>query len=256
MYSEHINNIQIKRYIMQNHQHTDTQAASNHKPTIVLVHGAFADGSTWNQVLKLLHAEGFNTIAVQNPLSSLDDDVIAAQRVLNRVEGSVVLVGHSWGGMVITEAGQHESVKSLVYVAAFAPAVGESIVDLGQGLPAPSGFAHLVSDQDGFLTLSLEGIEQHLAQDLNDSVQTQLMYATQTPIRARNFEEKVNAAAWKVKPSTYIISEDDYMLQPELQKKMAERMSANITTLKASHVPHLSQAAEVAKVIIEAASKV
>jgi len=109
---------------MQNHQHTDTQAASNHKPTIVLVHGAFADGSTWNQVLKLLHAEGFNTIAVQNPLSSLDDDVIAAQRVLNRVEGPVVLVGHSWGGMVITEAGQHESVKSLVYVAAFAPAVG------------------------------------------------------------------------------------------------------------------------------------
>lgn len=237
---------------MQNHQnHTDMQ----NKPTIVLVHGAFADGSTWNPVIQLLHAEGFNTIAVQNPLSSLDDDVLATQRVLNRVEGPIILVGHSWGGMVVTEAGQHESVKSLVYVAAFAPAVGESIVDLGQGLPAPSGFAHLVSDQDGFLTLSLEGIEQHLAQDLKNPIQTQLMYATQTPVRARNFEEKANTAAWKVKPSSYIISEDDSMLQPELQKKMAERMSANITSLKASHTPHLSQPDEVVKVIIEAALK-
>ncbi|MEF9956015.1 MAG: alpha/beta hydrolase [Acinetobacter sp.] len=235
---------------MQNHQHhTDTQI----KPTIVLVHGAFADGSTWNPVIQRLQAEGFNTIAVQNPLSSLDDDVLATQRVLNRVEGPVVLVGHSWGGMAVTEAGQHPSVKALVYVAAFAPAVGESIVDLGQDLPAPSGFAHLVSDQEGFLTLSLEGIEQHLAQDLHNPTQTQLMYATQTPIRAQNFEEKAKAAAWEVKPSSYIISEHDGMLQPELQKKMAARISAKITTLNASHVPHLSQPAEVVKVIIEAA---
>ncbi|MEG1155230.1 MAG: alpha/beta hydrolase [Acinetobacter sp.] len=239
---------------MQNH--SAVQIQSINKPTIVLVHGAFADGSTWSQVIQLLQVEGFNTIAVQNPLSSLDDDVLATQRVLNRIEGPIVLVGHSWGGMVVTEAGQHESVKSLVYVAAFAPSVGESIVDLGQYFPAPSGFAHLVSDQKGFLTLSLEGIEQHLAQDLKNPAQTQLMYATQTPIRAGNFEEKANAAAWKVKPSAYIISTDDEMLQPELQKKMAERMSANITSLKASHVPHLSQPAEVVKVIIEAALKV
>ncbi len=239
---------------MQNH--SDIQVIATNMPTIVLVHGAFADGSTWNQVIQLLQAEGFNTIAVQNPLSSLDDDILATQRVLNRVEGPVILVGHSWGGMVITEAGQHESVKSLVYVAAFAPSVGESIVDLGQDFPAPSGFAHLVSDQEGFLTLSLEGIEQHLAQDLNNQVQTQLMYATQTPIHAKNFEEKAKTAAWKIKSSSYIISEDDNMLQPELQKKMAERMSAKTTTLKASHVPHLSQPAEVAKVIIKAALSV
>ncbi|OJU88449.1 MAG: hypothetical protein BGO19_04530 [Acinetobacter sp. 38-8] len=235
---------------------SDIQVIATNMPTIVLVHGAFADGSTWNQVIQLLQAEGFNTIAVQNPLSSLDDDILATQRVLNRVEGPVILVGHSWGGMVITEAGQHESVKSLVYVAAFAPSVGESIVDLGQDFPAPSGFAHLVSDQEGFLTLSLEGIEQHLAQDLNNQVQTQLMYATQTPIHAKNFEEKAKTAAWKIKSSSYIISEDDNMLQPELQKKMAERMSAKTTTLKASHVPHLSQPAEVAKVIIKAALSV
>ncbi|MFM6907131.1 MAG: alpha/beta fold hydrolase [Acinetobacter tjernbergiae] len=239
---------------MQNH--SDVQIIATNKPTIVLVHGAFADGSTWNQVIQLLQAEGFNTIAVQNPLSSLDDDVLATQRVLNRIEGPVILVGHSWGGMVITEAGQHESVKSLVYVAAFAPAVGESIVALGQDLPTPSGFAHLISDQEGFLTLSLEGIEEHLAQDLHNSTQIRLMYATQTPIRAGNFQEKVNTAAWKGKPSSYIISENDSMLQPDLQTKMAERMSATITSLNASHVPHLSQPAEVAKVIIEAALEV
>lgn len=239
---------------MQNH--SAVQIPSINKPTIVLVHGAFSDGSTWNQVIQLLHAEGFNTIAVQNPLSSLDDDVLATQRVLNRIEGSVILVGHSWGGMVITEAGQHESVKSLVYIAAFAPSVGESIVDLGQDLPTPSGFAHLISDQDGFLTLSLEGIQEHLAQDIHNPIQTQLMYATQTPIRASNFQEKANAAAWKEKPTSYIISENDSMLQPDLQIKMAERMSASITSLNASHVPHLSQPNEIVKVIIESALKI
>ncbi|KAA8731481.1 alpha/beta hydrolase [Acinetobacter qingfengensis] len=229
------------------------KALAEIKATIVFVHGAFSDGSTWNKVIELLQKEGLDVISVQNPLTSLTDDILATQRILNAQDRPIILVGHSWAGMVITEAGQHESVKTLVYVAAFAPSVGQSVVDLGKDFPAPSGFDHLNSDKDGFLTLTLEGIEQHLAQDLSISAQTKLMYATQGPIQAKNFEEKVSTAAWETKPSYYIISENDNMLQPELQKQMAEKISANTFSLKASHVPHLSQPEEVAKVILDAA---
>lgn len=163
----------------------------------------------------------------------------------------MVLVGHSWGGVAITEAGQHASVKALVYVAAFAPSEGQSVVDLSKDYPTPSGFSHLIADKDGFLTLSLEGVENHLAPDVPHD-QTRLMAATQTPVRAKNFEEKVTVVAWKTRPSWYVVSEQDRMIQPALQQAMAEKIFARVVSLPTGHAPHLSQPAEVADVIAEA----
>lgn len=230
-------------------------AAEKAQPTIVLVHGAFADGSTWNQVIPLLQDQGMNVIAVQNPLSSLADDVTATRRVLDAQTGPVVLVGHSWGGVAVTEAGTHDKVKALVYVAAFAPSAGQSVVDVSKDYPTPSGFSHIVADKDGFLTLTLEGVQKHLAQDV-PAPQTQLMFATQTPIRGKNFEEKISVPAWQTKPSWYVVSTHDYMLQPALQVAMAQKISARVTTLQAGHAPHLSQPAEIARVILDAANHV
>src|SRR5215471_10010876 len=119
------------------------------KPTVVLVHGAFADGSTWNKVIPLLQAKGLQVVSVQNPLTSLGDDVAATRRVLDMQTGPVVLVGNSWGGVVISEAGQHERVKSLVYVAAFAPSEGQSVTDMSKDYPTPLGFNHIVADKGG-----------------------------------------------------------------------------------------------------------
>ncbi|MEZ0188497.1 alpha/beta fold hydrolase [Ralstonia solanacearum] len=226
-------------------------AADNQKPTVVLVHGAFADGSAWNKVIPILQEKGLKVVAVQNPLTSLADDVAATRRVLDMQTGPVVLVGHSWGGAVITEAGQHDSVKSLVYVAAFTPSEGQSVADLTKDYPTPSGFAHIVADKEGFLTLSPEGVEKHLAQDL-PAEETKLMAATQGPVCAKNFEQKVAAAAWKTKPSWYIVSEQDHMIQPALQAAMATKISAHVLSLPAGHAPHLSRPAEVANVILAA----
>ena len=152
------------------------------KTTVVLVHGAFADGSSWNKVIPRLHAKGLKVISVQNPLTSLADDVAATRRVLDVQTGPVVLVGHSWGGMVITEIGNHPRVKSLVYVASFAPAVGQSIVDMTKDYPTASGLAHVVADKEGFVTMTFEGISKHFAQDIPDA-EARLVAATQGPIR-------------------------------------------------------------------------
>ncbi|MTV36508.1 alpha/beta fold hydrolase [Duganella radicis] len=226
-------------------------AADTQKPTVVLVHGAFVDGSIWNKVITRLEAKGLHVVAVQNPLTSLADDVAATRRVLDMQTGPVVLVGNSWGGVVITEAGMHERVKSLVYVAAFAPAEGQSITTLSQGYPTPSGFAHLVADKEGFLTLSLEGVQKHLAQFV-PVAETRMMAATQVPVRGLNFQEKVSAAAWKTKPSWYLVSEQDHMIAPELQKAMARNISARTVSLPADHTPHVSRPDDVANLILDA----
>jgi pimeloyl-ACP methyl ester carboxylesterase len=218
----------------------------------VLVHGAFADGSSWNRVIARLQAKRLEVVAVQNPLTSLADDVAATRRVLDMQTGPVVLVGHSWGGMVITEAGAHERVRSLVYVAAFAPAEGESIADMTKGYPPSSGLAHLVTDKAGFITMSAEGIAKHFAQDL-PAAETRLMSATQGPIRGKNFEEKVSAAAWRTRPSWQVVSERDLMIQPALQRANAERIAARIVSLPAGHVPQLSKSLQVADAIVAAA---
>ena len=222
------------------------------RTTVVLVHGAFADGSGWNKVIPRLQAKGLNVVSVQNPLTSLADDVAATRRVLDMQTGPVVLVGHSWGGMVITQIGNHPRVMSLVYVASFAPSEGQSITDLTKDYRRASGLDHVVTDKEGFVTLSPEGIARHFAQDLPEA-ETRLMTVTQGPIRGANFEEKVTVAAWKTRPSWFIVSERDLMIPPALQKDNAERISARIVSLSASHVPMLSKPSEVAETIIAAA---
>jgi len=162
----------------------------------VLVHGAFADGSRWNKVIPLLQVKGLQVVAVQNPLASLTDDVAAAKRVLDVQSGRVILVGHSWGGTVITEAGDHRKVAALVYVAAFAPDVGESTSDLGKGGPPPPGSASIRPDSAGFLYVTPYGVAKDFAQDL-PAAQTAVMAATQGPIFGKTFDEKVSNAAWK-----------------------------------------------------------
>jgi pimeloyl-ACP methyl ester carboxylesterase len=218
----------------------------------VLVHGAFADGSSWEKVIPLLQAQGLDVVAVQNPLTSLADDVAATRRVLDMQTGPVVLVGHSWGGVVISEIGLHEHVKSLVYVAAFAPSEGQSVAELGKDYPAAPGFSHLITDKDGFLTLSGGGMTKHFAQDL-PKAQTKLMAVTQGPVAAKNFEERTKVAAWRAKPSWFIVTEQDHMIQPALQHSMAEKIAAHVVSVKTSHVPQLSQPQKVADAIVAAA---
>lgn len=220
--------------------------------TVVLVHGAFADGSSWNKIIPKLQAKGLNVVSVQNPLSSLADDVAATRRVLDVQTGPVVLVGHSWGGVVITQAGTHARVKSLVYVAAFAPSEGQSINDLAKDYPRPSGFDHIVTDKEGFATLSVEGITKHFVQNL-PAVEANLVAVTQGPIRGANFSEKVSAAAWRTKPSWFVVSDQDRMVQPALQRANAQKISAQVVQLAADHVPQLSKPTEVANAIIAAA---
>lgn len=241
---------------MQHASDTTTAARSGaQQPTVVLVHGAWADGSTWSRLISLLQEEDVNVVAVQNPLTSLADDIATTRRALERLQGPVVLVGWSYGGAVITEAGQADNVKALVYVAAFALSEGMSVNETAKDYPPPSGFSHVQADKDGFLTLTLEGTQQHLAQDVAPE-QTQVIFATQHPTHASSFDTKVAAAAWTTKPSWYVVSQQDRMIQPELQAALAEKISANVTILQSGHAPHISQPSEIAKVVFEAIAHV
>ena len=228
-------------------------AAAN-DTTVVLVHGAFADGSSWEKVIPLLQAKGLKVVAVQNPLSSLADDVAAAQRVIDAQTGKVVLVGHSWGGVVITQAGTSDKIKSLVYVAAFAPAEGEVIGGLGKDYPVPPGIASLKPDAAGYFRLSDESFATNFAQDLPAKT-TRVMAAAQGLLPAKVFSEAVTAAAWKNKPSYYIVASKDRMIDPGLQHEFAKKIKATTTVVPSSHVPMLSQARQVAEVILAAAQQ-
>jgi len=228
-----------------------TSHAATVQPSVVIVHGAFADGSDWGKVVPLLQAEGIKVTVVQNPLTSLADDVAATQRVLNNQTNDVVLVGHSWGGTVISQAGTDKKVRSLVYVAAFAPDAGQASKDLGKDYPAPSGVKDITADKNGFLYMTPEGMATGFAQDLSPE-QTAVMAATQGPIRASAFDDKTSAAAWKGKPSWYVVAKEDRMIQPDLQRAFAKKIGAQTTELAASHVPQQSRPADVAKVIIQA----
>lgn len=222
---------------------------------VVLVHGAFADGSSWDKVIPLLESKGLNVVAVQNPLTSLKDDVAATQRVIEQQKGPVVLVGHSWGGVVITQAGVDDRVKALVYVAAFSPDSGQSINDMLKGLPAPPWASALVKDSGGFLKLSTEAILQHFAQDL-PRAQALNIAVTQGPWSANCLDEKVTEAAWHNKPSYVVISNNDHMIGPPLQETMAKRIKAKVFKADSSHVVMLSKPEAVAAAIIEAAKSI
>jgi pimeloyl-ACP methyl ester carboxylesterase len=221
--------------------------------TVVLVHGAWADGSSWGKVIPLLLAKGLKVVAVQIPLTSLADDVATTKRVLDGQTGPVILVGHSWGGMVITQAGDDAKVAALVYVAAFAPDEGQAAADLGKDLPPPPGLASAHPDTAGFLWMTPEGVAKDFAPDL-PAAETMVMAATQGPIAGKTFEEKVSTAAWKTKPSWYIVAEKDRMIQPDLERAMAKKIKATTTSLPTSHVPMLSRPKDVAAVILTAAA--
>ncbi|WLH38326.1 alpha/beta hydrolase [Pseudomonas sp. FP2196] len=225
--------------------------AAPQQPSVVIVHGAFADGSDWSKVVPLLQEKGIKVTVVQNPLTSLADDVAATQRVLNNQENDVVLVGHSWGGTVISQAGTDKKVRSLVYVAAFAPDAGQASKDLGKDYPAPSGVKDIAADKNGFLYMTAEGMASGFAQDL-PAQQTAIMAATQGPIRASAFDDKTSAAAWKGKPSWYVVAQQDRMIQPDLQRAFAKKIGAQVTEIQASHVPQQSRPDDVANVIIQA----
>ncbi|UHQ18783.1 alpha/beta hydrolase [Lysobacter sp. KIS68-7] len=224
-------------------------------PTVVLVHGAFADGSSWRKVIPLLEAKGIKAIAVQNPLTSLQDDVAAAKRVIDAQSGPVVLVGHSWGGTVITQAGADVKVKALVYIAAFAPSNGASSRDDIKGFPTSPGLENPIESPDGYLTLAPQTILADFVQDLppKDGL---VVAASQTPVRAANFDEKVSAAAWASKPAWYIVSETDRMLDPDAQRALASKIRAHTVSLLSGHVPMLSRADDVANVIEDAVRSV
>ncbi|WNF47982.1 alpha/beta hydrolase [Pseudomonas sp. SG20056] len=229
--------------------------AAEATPSVVIVHGAFADGSDWAKVVPYLQAEGVAVTVVQNPLTSLADDVAATQRVLNNQPGNVVLVGHSWGGTVISEAGAHEKVSALVYVAAFAPDAGQISGEQGKGAPTPPGISQIKADSNGFLYLTPEGMAKDFAQDL-PAAQTAVMSATQGPIKASAFDDRTTVAAWKTKPSWYLLASEDRMIHPDVQRSSAKRIGATLTELGTSHVPQQSQPGEVAKVILEAVRSV
>ncbi|MFZ6777097.1 alpha/beta fold hydrolase [Undibacterium sp. Ji83W] len=226
-------------------------AASGNDTTVVLVHGAFADGSSWNQVTPFLQAKGVKVIAVQNPLSSLADDVAAVQRVVDAQTGKVVLVGHSWGGAVITQAGSSDKVKALVYVAAFAPSEGEALGGLGKDYPVPPGIATLKPDANGNLELSPESFATNFAQDVPKE-KTAVLATTQGLLPAKVFGEPVTFAAWKNKPNYYIVASKDRMIDPGLQAAFAKKINAVTTTLPTSHVPMLSKPKAVADAILAA----
>jgi len=225
-------------------------ALANSK-TVVLVHGAFADGSSWNRVIDRLQRQHIEVIAVQLPLTSLKEDVAATQRAIARAHGDVVLVGHSWGGTVISEAGNDARVKSLVYVAAFAPDSGQSTADLAGSYPAPPGSAGIAKTADGFLYLPAKSVREDFAPDIKASEQSTLT-VTQGPIRADAFAQKVTHAAWRDKPSWYVVSKNDRMINPDLERAMAKKIGAKSTEVAASHVSMVSQPEEIARVIEQA----
>ncbi|MGA7754594.1 MAG: alpha/beta hydrolase [Candidatus Sulfotelmatobacter sp.] len=221
---------------------------------IVLVHGAWADGSCWSKVIALLQAKGFRVVAVQNPLTSLADDVAATKRIIALQEGPVILVGHSYAGVVITEAGNDPKVVGLVYVAAFAPGEGESINSVSKPYPpAPLG-GELRPDAQGFLTATRKGIAEDMAQDLSNGEQ-EILTATQGQTAAAVFGATVTTAAWKSKPSWAVIAGNDRAIPPELEKDEAANIKATSITLPSNHLAMMSHPREVAELIEQAAAK-
>ncbi|MBC7806440.1 MAG: alpha/beta hydrolase [Akkermansiaceae bacterium] len=231
---------------------TDARIA---KPDIVLVHGAYADGSSWGRVIPLLQAKGYHVVSVQNPTTSLADDVLATDRVVNQQKGPVVLVGHSWAGVVITQAGNNPRVKALVYVDASAPDSGQSIIDAASAFPPEPGAGAGVKDDNGFLTLPDAAVRQYFAQDLSPADQG-LIASVQTPWYVGCLTDKVTHAAWHEKPSWWVIGENDHMINPKLQEKMAATIKAKVTKLPTSHLAMLADPKSVTAVIVAAATEV
>lgn len=230
-------------------------AAVNAQPTknVILVHGAWADGSSWSKIIRLLTAKGLNVTAIQLPLTSLADDVATLKRALALQTGPVVLVGHSYGGVVITAAGNDPKVTALVYVAAFAPDAGQSAGSLnGSVQPTPMA-AEVRPDSQGFLKLTKVGVYEDFAQDLSPGEKLEL-YATQAPTNAKSLGGVIDTPAWRSKPSWYIVATGDRAISPALEVTMAKTIGATVTAVNGSHLIMLSRAPAVAAVIEQAAN--
>jgi pimeloyl-ACP methyl ester carboxylesterase len=227
-------------------------AAQLKAKTIILVHGAFADGSSWHKVIPRLEKAGLKVVAVQNPLDSLEDDVTATKRAIRDAEGPVVLVGHSWAGVVITEVGNDEKVKSLVYVAAYAPDKGESLQSASSRYPDPESLKTFVKDPDGYLTISAEGIKKYFAADLSPEEQA-VVAATQGPFHVRTLSAPVTQAAWREKPTFMVVATKDAIIPPQMEKDQVRAANATAIEVPSSHVAMLSFPNEVAELIIKAA---
>jgi pimeloyl-ACP methyl ester carboxylesterase len=220
---------------------------------VVLVHGLFADGSSWAEVIARLQRAGLNVTSVQNPLTTLPEAVASAQRVLDRQDGPTVLAGHSFSGMIVTEAGVHPNVSAVVYVAARAPDVDEDYSALAKRFPAPPASAGIVFDGDEG-RLSEAAFLRDFAGDLPAS-KARVLYAVQEPFRKTLLAGKTTQAAWRSKPSFYAVSTEDRTINPDLERFMAKRMGAKTIEVKASHVSLISQPDAIAALILEAAGQ-
>ena len=232
-------------------------AQSAHLPkgsvhNIVLVHGAFVDQTSWQPVADILTKKGYNVTLVENPLTSLTADVDATKQALAKQSGKTVLVGHSWGGVVITQAGDDPKVSALVYVSAFAPEVGQSLASLAKAGPATEGAAAIHPDEEGNLYIDPKVFPSAVAADLPPQIAESLANS-QLPLNHVAFEAPVTRAAWRDKPTFYVISTRDKVIAPEAQKMFAARMHAQITEVAGSHASLVVHAQEVAAVIEKAA---
>ena len=218
---------------------------------IVLVHGAFADGSSWSKVIRLLQARDYNVTAVQQPLTSLEEDVAITRHILSMQQGPAILVGHSYGGVIITVAGNEPNVAGLVYIAAYAPDEGESIKDLKSKAAAASGSAHVQTDDQGYVWIDRTAFPEFFAGDV-DPEEARIMAAVQMPWKVP--ANTISSPAWRSRPSWYQISERDLMINPELQRFMAKRIGAKTLSLDASHASAVSRPREIADLIMDAAN--
>jgi pimeloyl-ACP methyl ester carboxylesterase len=222
---------------------------------VVLVHGAFADGSGWAGVYKALKKDGYSVSMVQNPVSSLTDDVAATKRVLAAQDGPAILVGHSYGGVVVTEAGNDPKVAGLVYVAAFAPDEGESVDSIIKSSPPGAPAPPILPPQDGYLFLDRSKFHASFAADVAPDVAA-FMADSQVPWGLEALAGAITKPAWKAKPSWYLVSTEDRMIPPDAQRGMAKRAGSTVVEIKGSHAIYVSQPQAVAAIIAKAAAAV
>jgi pimeloyl-ACP methyl ester carboxylesterase len=220
---------------------------------IILVHGAWADGSNWRKVIPLLKKVGTEVHAAQIPLTSFQDDVKAVTLCIEHLGDDIVLVGHSYAGAVITAAGSSPKVSGLVFITAYAPEEGETVGALRTKNPAHPKAPALRPDSSGFVWMNPDGIGEALAHDVTDVAELELIYATQKPISANILGESMGKPAWRTKPSWYLVCENDRMTSPLTQSWMAERAHSKITVVPSGHMPLLSHPEVVAQIIIDAA---
>ena len=222
---------------------------------VVLVHGGFVDGSGWQGVYDLLKKDGYNVSIVQNPTISLADDVAVTKRQLSAQDGPAILVGHSYGGVVITEAGSHPKVAGLVYIAAFAPDKGESVSALIKDPPPGAPVPPILPPQDGFLFLDREKFRASFAADVSADTAA-FMADSQVPWGVEALGGAVSEAAWRTKPSWYLVSTEDRMIPPDAQRAMSKRAGSTVAEAKGSHAIYVSQPKVVADLIVKAANAV